>query len=915
MYVEYSDVHEVKQKSSLLFKRKKQQAKIYSIHGVKPKAFRLESRGVEGIETSLIGREAELIKLRSALEAAQEDKELQVVTVVGEAGLGKSRLLFEFHDQIELSEDKFYVFKARALETMRGIPFSMVRDLFSFRFEISENDTESAAREKFVSGMLELVSHSKNQFAENAEMKVEFIGHLIGFDFAGSIHIKDIVDDEKQIQDRALLYAGQFFQCVAETFPAVFYLDDLHWADDQSIDFFDHIAHECAGEPFLIIELTRPILFERRPHRGEGKENRFRLDLQPLTKRESGKLVESILQKAEEIPIQLRELLVSNTEGNPFYVEELIKMLIEQSAIKTGDDHWTVDSERLGKIEVPPTLTGVLQSRLDKLSLWEKRILQKASVIGREFWDTAFAGFGNEVNVPTILESLRRKELLFRKENSTFEGANEFVFKHALLRDVTYETVLLEERRQWHLETAEWLVESKGGRRNEYLAAIAGHFEKAGKKERSALWYGKAGERARHSYALETAEAHFLKVFGIWNDIEGGDDDTLIQPEQIMKWKHHLGRVYYAQARYSEAVEVFSGLREMARELNNQLSEAYANWGLSFSHFESGDTRRSLESAKEIVRLTRDNELSDTEDGAYLLSMGLYRQARAMISLGEFEKAVELVQSIPEAADRQGSKVTAIEANKYHVLAAANMFLGKFKEAQKHELREVEISRQSGDLRTLGNGLNSLGFQSYMQGSGDEALKQYEEALKIAQEIGDRSNAIMVRSNICGARVLLEDYESAETQLRSIMDVIDDNGHFLVPEMYRFLTESLIGQQRFEAALETALRSLALSESRENREMIGEAWRVLGIVSSCLQKPVVVDEESYSAGDCFERGLNVFKDLKMEANYAQTLHNFGVHLSKTGDQTKAVKIAGREKEISERLELNTASKSPYFTAS
>ncbi|REJ77938.1 MAG: hypothetical protein DWQ47_16400 [Acidobacteria bacterium] len=888
--------------------------RTYAVFGVKPRAFRMGTRGVEGIETHLVGREAELIRLQGALDAAAEDKELQVVTIVGEAGIGKSRLLFEFHDRIELATAKYFVFKARAFEAMRETPFSLIRDLFASRFDIGESDPPQIAFEKFVDGVRGLAGEPDSGFGDpsQVEMKAAFIGHLTGFDFSESPHLKDIIGDEKQIRDRAFLYSCQLFESVSTRHPTVLYLDDLHWADDESVGFLDHIATKCADCPILMIELTRPHFFESRPHRGEGKENWLRLDLQPLTKRESGKLVSEILQKADSVPEDLRDLLVSNTEGNPFYVEELVKMLIEKSVIDTRGDSWTVDSERLGGISVPSTLTGVLQARLDQLAHWEMRVLQRASVIGRDFWDSALKGFETEVNVPTILESLRSKELLYRKEKSTFDDSIEFVFKHALLRDVTYETLLIEERRRWHLETAEWLANAKDRRKNEYLAQIAEHFEKAGNLERSAVWYGKAGDQARRTHALDTAERLYLKVLAIADQLRVDESYGELDPDDVMGFKLNLGLVLHAQARFKDAVEVFNDLLEVAKSLGSDLWQAEAHWGLSISRFENGDNSSSLENAKTAVRLASISGDSGGKRAAMLKAKGLFRQGRSLISLGRFDEAVEIAEECLKLLDKVGDGAAMVKANSLHLLAAANMFLGRFKEASKYELLEVEVSRKNGDLKTLGNGLNSLGFQAYMQGDGKKAIESYEESLEIAREIGNRTNELMVSSNICGAKVLLGEYADAESELTSIVDDIGEEGYFLLPEMYRFISEAQIGQGKLKESLTSASRSLEMSQKNEDQETLGEAWRVLGITASRLNQSIELSEGSHTATDCFENSIAIFEKVGMEANLAHALHNFATHCSLTGDAASVRDLLERENEISERLELRTSEKSPYF---
>src|SRR5262249_13194896 len=137
---------------------------------------------------------------------------------------------------------------------------------------------------------------------------------------------------------------------------AVLVLEDIHWADDGSLELLDHLVRTCQATPLCILCLTRPTLFERRPAWGEGEEAHTRIQLQPLTRRDSRHLVEELLQRASEIPPTLRDLLVTDGEGNPFYMEELVKMLIEVKVILPGPDHWKVDPSRLPAVHVPPTL-------------------------------------------------------------------------------------------------------------------------------------------------------------------------------------------------------------------------------------------------------------------------------------------------------------------------------------------------------------------------------------------------------------------------------------------------------------------------------------------------------------------------------------------------------------------------------
>ncbi|MDT7808133.1 MAG: hypothetical protein QOJ70_1946, partial [Acidobacteriota bacterium] len=560
---------------------------FYSVRQAKQRAFRVQTRGVEGVETRMVGRKGELRRLTDALESVFEEQELQVVTILGDAGLGKSRLLYEFSNWVELLPDTWYVFNGRAGESTQGLPYALVRDVFSFRFEIQDSDPPQVAREKLERGM---ISMCRDVPEPEVRMRAHFVGQLIGFDYSMSPHLSGIRDDARQVRDRAFRYAAQFFADISRAYPIVFYFDDIHWADDGSLDFIDHLARHCAQLPLMMLCLARPSLLERRPAWGEGRERHARLNLQPLSKKESRQLVEEILRRAHGVPAELRELVVGGAEGNPFYVEELIKMFIDQRVIVPGAESWSVDMSRLGEAPTPPTLTGVLQARLDRLTPEEKTLLQRASVIGRVFWSGAVDHLGALVtnaarrattpapDVPStpsggaevgrVLESLRGKELVYRREASAFAGSREYIFKHALLRDVTYESVLKRDRREYHRRAADWLARHSGGRVGEYAGLIAEHYERAQAAEDAAEWYGRAGRQARETYAPETAIRYYRKALGFIPKPVGGEGpDDLALHALRMEWYEGLGEVLRVQARYSEAVEAYQSMRAAAAAL------------------------------------------------------------------------------------------------------------------------------------------------------------------------------------------------------------------------------------------------------------------------------------------------------------------------------------------------------------
>ncbi|MBV8855820.1 MAG: protein kinase [Acidobacteria bacterium] len=898
---------------------------FYNVQRAKRRAFRVQTRGVEGVETKMIGRRAELRRLTDTLEAVFEDGELQVVTVLADAGLGKSRLLYEFSNWVELLPDVWYVFNARAGESDQGLPYSLVRDLFSFRFEIQDSDPPEVAREKLERGML---SMCKGAAEAEVLMRAHFIGQLIGFDYSASPHVSGIRDDARQVRDRAFRYAARFFSDIARDLPVLIYFDDLHWADDGSLDFVDYLALHCAHDRAMLLCLARPALLERRPAWGEGRERHTRLSLQPLSKKESRQLFEEILRHAQGIPNELRELVVGGAEGNPFYVEELIKMLIDQHVIVTGSDEWSVDATRLGEVQVPPTLTGVLQARLDRLTPEEKTVLQRASVIGRVFWDDAVEHLGAGVTAPVrrvttrepfsrqhvppddaidvgrVLESLRGKELVYRREAAAFAGAREYIFKHALLRDVTYESVLKRERREYHRRAADWLARHSGGRVGEYAGLIAEHFERAGAPEDAAEWYGRAGRQARETYAPETAIRYYRKALGFLG--AGGavtePEDELALNALRMEWFEGLGEVLRVQARYSEAVEAYREMRAAAEALQSAPAQARAWNEIALVQSSQGDNRTCFESTQRAEMLARAAGVTGPAAGVEL-ARALNLQSQVCSRLGDARAAMMLADRALSLVDKLGDEGRRVRAECLKSLGMAYHMLGQFQQAEEFKSLSLDIYRELGDRRYVGNLLNSLGETARLRGDYAAAFARYSEALQIAREIGNRNGEILYLSNLGAARNGLGEHEEAESDLRQTIELATAAGYVGLSENYRFLAEALLGRGSLAEAKGAALRALELGREIENHEHLAEAWRVLGLVASNSESAIEVGGETRDPASCFSQSLSIFARIQMEAERARTLRDWARHELAHGDPERGRQLLAEARDSFRRLQM------------
>jgi predicted ATPase len=376
-------------------------------------------------------------------------------------------------------------------------------------------------------------------------------------------------------------------------------LEDIHWADDNSLDLVQHLTQQCAHIRLFIVALTRPNFFEARPDWGKSLDFHRLLALRALSRSDSRQLVREILRHVPEVPHVLEETVIGSADGNPFYVEEIIKMMIENGVITKGDSAWHVIPSRLVETRVPPTLTGVLQARLDRLSHEERQLLQRASVVGRTFWDQIFVYLGpdgGEAADPTqieenarLLEKLRRREFIYQRDTETFAGTREYTFKHALLHEVTYESVLRSKRRVYHRQTAEWLVENSGQRVEEYAGLIASHYEQAGQESTAAGWYCRAGKQAQETYVSDTAISHYRKALTLFShspeEVPGTDKIPVY---------FGLGTLLREKAQFNESRDYFNLMRETAEKIGRKVDQIHALNGLARVYERLGDYHAAL---------------------------------------------------------------------------------------------------------------------------------------------------------------------------------------------------------------------------------------------------------------------------------------------------------------------------------
>ena len=451
-------------------------------------------------QTPLVGRDHERELLASALERAKNERSVQLVTLVGVPGIGKSRLVGELFQLISENPELVTWRQGRSLPYGDGVTYWALGEMVKNQVGILETDTAEQAAEKLQAEVARL-------FEDEAESRAveSRLGLLIG-----------LASTAEQTEDKRAesFYAWRrFFEELADKRPAVLVFEDLHWADDDLLDFVDHLVDWAADVPLLCVCTARPELLERRPAWGGGKPNASTISLSPLSDEETARLLGALLERAL-LPAEQQTELLARAGGNPLYAEQFARMLTERGA---GDE-----------LPLPETVQGIIAARLDGLEPQQKALLQDAAVLGKVFWAGAVAQMGgrDRAAVEQSLHALARKEFVRRQRRPSVEGESEYAFLHLLVRDVAYGQIPRAARSEKHRAVADWM--SALGREEERSEVLAYHYQQAleyarsaggadpALEERARLAFRTAGDRARALNAFATAVHFYGLALELW---------------------------------------------------------------------------------------------------------------------------------------------------------------------------------------------------------------------------------------------------------------------------------------------------------------------------------------------------------------------------------------------------------------
>jgi class 3 adenylate cyclase/tetratricopeptide (TPR) repeat protein len=449
------------------------------------------------LDTPFIGREIDLALLKGIFDKTVAATSPQLITVVGEPGLGKSRIVAELGAYIDTKPELITWRQGRCLPYGEGITFWALGEIVKAHAGILESDAPDVATSKLDAVLPE---------GEERPWFRQRLRPLLGIEATSTAEREELFTAWRR-----------FLEHVAEKDPTVLVFEDLHWADDPMLAFLEHLADRAESVPLMIVGTARPELFELHPDYVSGLRNATPINLSPLSEEETARLV-SLLLETTVIPAELQQPILDRAGGNPLYAEEFVRLLRDKDLLVRQDSSWELREG--AEVPFPDSVQALIAARLDTLSSDTKSMLADAAVIGKVFWAGAITEMG-ERDLTTVTDTLRelsRKELVRPARRSSIEGEAEYAFWHILARDVAYGQLPRVSRASRHVAAARW-IESKAPERVEDLADVlayhyataleltqaAGESEQASELEAPALKFlTLAGERA---LGLDTAAA------------------------------------------------------------------------------------------------------------------------------------------------------------------------------------------------------------------------------------------------------------------------------------------------------------------------------------------------------------------------------------------------------------------------
>jgi class 3 adenylate cyclase len=691
-------------------KGKAEPQKVYRLDALRQGAARFDAALSRGL-TAYVGRDQELEALERGLEAIGSG--IQVIDLVGEPGIGKSRLVHEFRAQ--LARERAHVLSGSCSPDGQQTPFLAFIEVVRGAFQVSAGEAEWAVAEKLAEGLKTLGLDS----AQNRGLLLNLLGLKVPEDALTGL-------DGVLVGLRTRELLQQLLEARCRLTPVVMLFEDLHWIDSVSEELLAKIAASDEPLRLLIIHTRRP---EYQPP-WAGQPRVTTLPLEPLTARETSRIVEARLG-VETLPEALAKLVAEKAEGNALFAEEIASFLLERGVVRKTEAGLEFDAAAVAAA-LPTSVQALLTARIDRLAPEDRKLLQAASVIGRRFESELLAAVAGATSsgVEGRLAALATLDLVHRDEK-----AGDHVFKHALGRDALYDSLLSAPRRALHLRIAEEIERRSGNRLAEVAEALAHHYSQTERTDKAFAYLAMAGAKSLGVYSLDEARSHFSSAIALLDKYPdcAGDQEVanfLVNYSLLLNLLYDVRELSAVVGRYRARLD---GLGDDRRAILARHHEVFALIIM-------GRYREAAAAQDELAPMAA--RLGDDLSKAYSAAGAIF------VSRSIWPMPVERNEAIGQEALLAAARTNDLYIQSWlrWVIAFDAVQSGSMGRARLSAQELMTIGRASSDPRSIGFGLSLLAWTENILENYPEAIRYSDEALEVALTPWDRISATSAKA-------------------------------------------------------------------------------------------------------------------------------------------------------------------------
>ncbi|MBK8987965.1 MAG: tetratricopeptide repeat protein [Chloroflexi bacterium] len=826
---------------------------VYLVVGEKAERGRV--RGLAGLYAPMVGREAEFAALQTTFAAVLADRVWRATAVVGEAGIGKSRIRREFVAWMAETQPQTRILSGTGYPHTRTTPYSLLAEVMRSLFTVGRDVGVDTAVTQLSSHL-----HNLQPTLDDTEFRYQLgsLAGVLGLPLVGS-PLQEL--DPEQRRDRTFLSLERILLATAAAAPLLLILDDLHWADVLSLAFLERFLNLIARQVFndqaaMLLILSRPaedplsamgqLLQElaQPPHR--------RLQLTALDESQSAALIAGLLDQS--LPADLSALITHHAQGNPFFVEEMIRSFVEDGTLQEGATGRWRASRAVSDVRVPGSVQDIIAARLDRLPPQNKRVTQHAAIIGRTFWQQLLAQITQFDSVEPTLLLLETRQLADRLSESQIAEDWEWVFRHILIQEVAYATVPKQTRRHIHRQVAAALEAQLDEHTDFLLPLIAYHFEEGDTPDKAIVYLSRAGEQAAGQFANEEALGYFNRALGLLDGLAEVEPLTAVQHTHRYHLLRNRAEVYHLTGRRDAQKADLDALQALADSDGRRADVAlkFAAYYQAISDFPTA----VMQAKTAVTHAEKANNPRQKAEGLNDWAFALLRQ-------GNLEQARDLLQQAHQlaitASDVLNQTVSLLRSGIVYYFQGENLLA--------REQYENALNRARGlkDLKLQSACLTNLVGVYHALGDISQARIACQDALQIVQTIGDRAKEAAILNNIGAIYYGLGNFGAAKEhhkQALLISETLKDRlGESLAASNLAMVLADLGDYQQA-----SFLSQRALQIDQQIGDRIGQGYSL-----TSLARALEGLGELTAASQFHQEAIKIRRDLKQDATCIDNL--------------------------------------------